>query len=70
MEKWMSGDEPRRISNGTGANKNRIHRTRLRRYLILAAALSAFCSLALHVWLLPYSITYQEMGEKAAGFLL
>ena len=36
--------------------------SRLRWYLILIAALSAFCYATLNVWLLPYSITHQQTG--------
>ncbi len=31
-------------------------------YLILTALLSAFCFITLHVWLLPYSIAFNETG--------
>ena len=53
-----------------GTNKNRMCLTRLWWYLILVAALSAFCWLTLHVWLLPCSIAYQETGKMTAGYLL
>ena len=36
--------------------------SRLRWYLILIAALSAFCYATLNVWLLPYSIAHQQTG--------
>ncbi len=52
------------------SNKSRTHLTRLGWYLILIAALSAFCYLTLHVWLLPYSIAYQETGKMTAGYFL
>ena len=51
-------------------NKNRTHLNRLWWYLILVAVLSAFCYITLHVWLLPYSIAYQETGEMTAGYFL
>lgn len=43
---------------------------RLLWYLLLIAALSAFCYVTLQVWLLPYSIAYQETGKMTAGYLL
>ena len=51
-------------------NGNRTRLSRLGWYLILIAALSAFCYLTLHVWLLPYSIAYQETGKMTAGYFL
>lgn len=54
----------------TGIIKRRTHLTRLGWYLILVTALSAFCSLTLNVWLLPYSIAYQETGKMNAGYFL
>ena len=54
----------------TGTDKNRMGLTRVWWYLILVAALSAFCWLTLHVWLLPYSIAYQETGTMTAGYFL
>ena len=54
----------------TGTDKNRMGLTRLWWFLILVAALSAFCWLTLHVWLLPCSIAYQETGKMTAGYFL
>ena len=54
----------------TGTNKNRTGLTRLWWFLILVTALSAFCWLTLHVWLLPCSIAYQETGKMTAGYFL
>lgn len=54
----------------TETNTNRTHPARLWWYLGLVAALSAFCWLTLHVWLLPYSIAYQETGTMTAGYFL
>ena len=53
-----------------GTNKSRMYLARLWWYLILVAALSAFCHLTLHVWLLPCSIAYQATGEMTAGYFL
>ena len=39
-------------------------------YLILTALLSAFCFITLHVWLLPYSIAYNETGVMTPGYFL
>lgn len=44
--------------------------SRLGWYLILVAALSLFCFLTLDLWLMPYSIAYQETGKMTAGYLL
>lgn len=43
---------------------------RLQRYLLLIALLSVFCFVTLNVWLLPYSVAYQETGRMTAGYLL
>lgn len=43
---------------------------RLLWYLILVVLLSAFCFLTLNVWLLPYSIAYNENGIITPGYLL
>ena len=51
-------------------NGNRTHLSRLGWYLILVAALSAFCYFTLHVWLLPYSVAYKETGVMTAGYFL
>ena len=39
-------------------------------YLILVVLLSAFCFLTLNIWLLPYSIAFNETGKMTAGYLL
>ena len=54
----------------TGTNKSRTHLTRLWWYLILIAALSAFCYVILDIWLLPYSIAYHETGRITVGYFL
>ena len=46
------------------------HSSRLWWYLLLIAALSAFCYITLDVWLLPYSIAYSETGMMTAGYFL
>ena len=46
------------------------HSGRIIWYLLLIVALSAFCFVTLHVWLLPYSIAYQETGKMTAGYFL
>lgn len=43
---------------------------RLLWYLILVVILSAFCFVTLDVWLLPYSIAYQQTGVMTPGYLL
>ena len=43
---------------------------RLLWYLILVVILSAFCFVTLDVWLLPYSIAYQQTGMMTPGYLL
>ena len=47
-----------------------IHTGRLLWYLLLVAALSAFCYVTLHVWLLPYSVAYSETGAVSVGYVL
>ena len=39
-------------------------------YLILTALLSAFCFITLHVWLLPYSVAFNETGVMTPGYFL
>ena len=39
-------------------------------YLILVVLLSVFCYLTLQVWLLPYSIAYQETKVLTPGYVL
>ena len=39
-------------------------------YLILTALLSAFCFIKLHVWLLPYSVAFNETGVMTPGYFL
>ena len=43
---------------------------RLLWYLILVVILSAFCFVTLDVWLLPYTIAYQQTGVMTPGYLL
>jgi len=43
---------------------------RLGWYLILVTLISAFCYVTLDVWLLPYSIAFQETGKMTAGYFL
>ena len=50
--------------------QNSIHSGRLLWYLLLVAALSAFCYVTLHVWLLPYSVAYSETGAVSLGYVL
>lgn len=50
--------------------KEKIRSGRLSWYLILITLLSAFCFITLDVWLLPYSIAYNNTGEMTAGYLL
>lgn len=50
--------------------QNSIHSGRLLWYLLLVAALSAFCYITLHVWLLPYSVAYSETGAVSVGYVL
>ncbi len=52
------------------AARQKPHGNRLRWYLILIAALSAFCYAVLDVWLLPCSIAYKETGRMTAGYFL
>ena len=44
--------------------------SRLWWYLLLVLLLSVFCFLTLQVWLLRYSVAYQETGNMTAGYLL
>ena len=50
--------------------QNSIHSGRLLWYLLLVAALSAFCYVTLNVWLLPYSVAYSETGAVSVGYVL
>ena len=50
--------------------QNSIHSGRLLWYLLLVAALSAFCYVTLHIWLLPYSVAYSETGVMTVGYVL
>ena len=49
-------------------NVNRL--SRLWWYLILLTAFSVFCFFTLNLWLLPYSVAYNETGKLTAGYLL
>ena len=51
------------ITKDTGMN-------RLIWYLILVVLLSAFCFITLDVWLLPYSVAYQQTGVMTPGYFL
>ena len=53
-----------------GNTQNSIHSGRLLWYLLLVIALSAFCYVTLHIWLLPYSVAYSETGVVSAGYVL
>ena len=50
--------------------QNSFHSGRLLWYLLLVIALSAFCYVTLHVWLLPYSVAYSETGAVSVGYVL
>lgn len=43
---------------------------RLSWYLILVTLISAFCYITLNIWLLPYSIAFQNTKEMTAGYFL
>jgi len=43
---------------------------RLGWYLILVILISLFCYVTLDIWLLPYSIAFQETGKMTAGYFL
>ena len=63
MEKKKSPARIFSITKDAGLN-------RILWYLILVILLSAFCFITLHVWLLPYSIAYNETGVMTPGYLL
>lgn len=63
MEKKKSPARIFSITKDAGLN-------RILWYLILVVLLSAFCFITLHVWLLPYSIAYNETGVMTPGYLL
>ena len=63
MEKKKTPARIFRITKDEGMN-------RLLWYLILVVLLSAFCFITLNVWLLPYSIAYNDTGVVTPGYLL
>ena len=58
------------MKNAITSRPSEAHLSRLGWYLLLIAALSAFCYVTLNVWLQPYSIAYRETGKMTAGYLL
>jgi len=50
--------------------QNSIQPGRVLWYLLLVIALSAFCYVTLHVWLLQYSVAYNETGAVSVGYVL